>query len=145
MLPPMQNALAPSPPPSPQRNRPLRQCEAPMPRHQHTTKDIDNLNHKAQETISALLDREQQGLDVVLEEDTGHSKLADDVRLLGDGILVGEDRAVLVAGVDGVDGGHDGEEVLEFMEVVWRAGDGAVERVEEGRVEGAKGELGDYM
>lgn len=31
------------------------------------------------------------------------------------------------------------------MEVVWSAGDGAVKRIEERRVEGAEGELVDYV
>lgn len=43
----------------------------------------------------------------------------------------------------GVDGGDDGEVVLEFVEVVVRGGGGAVERVEEGRVEGTEGEFVD--
>lgn len=43
----------------------------------------------------------------------------------------------------GVDGGDDGEVVLEFVEVVVRGGGGAVERVKEGRVEGPEGEFVD--
>ena len=46
-------------------------------------------------------------------------------------------------GGTGVDGGDDGEVVLEFVEVVVRGGGGAVEGVEEGRVEGTEGEFVD--
>ena len=62
------------------------------------------------------------------------------MRLLGYGVLVCVDgsRGVGRRGVDGVDCWDDGEEVLKFMEVVWCCGDGAVERVEEGRVEGSE-------
>lgn len=62
------------------------------------------------------------------------------MRLLRYGILVGVDsaRGIGCGGVDGVDGRDDGEEVLEFMEVVGGRGDGAVERVEEGGVEGSE-------
>lgn len=49
-------------------------------------------------------------------------------------------------GVVGVNGGDDGEVVLEFVEVVVGGGcygDGVVEGVDEGGVVGAKGELAD--
>lgn len=67
------------------------------------------------------------------------------MRLGGDGVLVGEDgvaggRRGWGAGVDGRD---DGEVVLEAVKVFGGCGEGMVERVEEGGVEGAKGEFGD--
>ena len=67
--------------------------------------------------------------------------------LLGDAILVCVERAVGVrrGGVDGVDGRHDREEVLEFVEVGGRGGDGAVEGVDERGVEIAEGEFVDYV
>jgi hypothetical protein len=65
--------------------------------------------------------------------------------LFRDGVLVGENGAGSVAGVDRVNGWDDGEEVLEFVEVVGCTGDGAIERVDEGWVEGSKGELGNYV
>ena len=46
---------------------------------------------------------------------------------------------------DGVDGGYYREEVLEAVEVVGSTGDGAVEGVDEGGIEGAEGELGNYV
>lgn len=69
------------------------------------------------------------------------------MRLFGDGVLVGVDCFVRVGGGDvlGVDCWNDGEEVLEFVEVVGGCGDGAVEGVEETGVEGAEGEFGDYV
>lgn len=136
----MQNALTTPPPPaSPNRRGPLRQREPPMARDQHATEDIHDLDHEAEEAVAALLDRQEHGLDVVLEEHARHGALAHDVRLLRHGVLVGDDRPVLVAGVDAVDGRHHREEVLEFMEVVGRSRDGAVEGVEERWVECAEG------
>lgn len=64
--------------------------------------------------------------------------------MFGYGVLVCEDCAGAVgAGVDGVDCGDDREEVLEFVEVIRGCGDGSVERVDEGGIEEAEGELGD--
>ena len=88
--------------------------------------------------------------------------------LRGDGVLVGEDGVaggfpLLVFGAlggggggrgrggeggvrgAGVDGGDDGEVVLEAVEVVRRPGEGAVERVEQGGVEGPEGEFVDEV
>ena len=48
-------------------------------------------------------------------------------------------------GVGGVDGGDDGEVVLEFVEVIGGGGDGVVERVGQGGVEGAEGKLVDVV
>lgn len=48
-------------------------------------------------------------------------------------------------GVGGVDGGDDGEVVLEFVEVAVGGGEGVVEGVGEGGVEGAEGELVDVV
>ena len=111
-----------------------------MARHKHTTKHIDHLNHKSQKAISALLDRKQQRLNIIFEEYSWHGALADDMRLLGYSVLVSVDcaRGVGGRGVGGVDGWDYGEKVLEFVEVVGCCGDGAVERVEEGRVEGSE-------
>jgi hypothetical protein len=116
-----------------------------MPRNQHTTDNVDNLDHEAQERISRLLDVQQDGLHVVLEEDAGDVALADDVGLLGDGVLVREEGVVVEcrARVDAVDGWDDGEEVLELVKVVGCRFDGAVEGVSEGWVVVSKGEFVD--
>lgn len=45
----------------------------------------------------------------------------------------------------GVDGGHDGEVVLEFFEVGGSRRSSSVEGVEEGGVEGAEGEFVDVV
>lgn len=87
------------------------------------------------------------------------------MRLRGDGVLVRLDGVrrvpdalcgvVRVAvygfeegeqgGVVGVDGGYDGEVVLELVEVVFGGGDGVVEGVDQGGVVGAEGELLDVV
>lgn len=54
------------------------------------------------------------------------------------GVEEGQQRDVV-----GVDGGHDGEVVLVFEEVVRRPGDGVVERVDQVGVVGAEGEFVD--
>lgn len=54
----------------------------------------------------------------------------------------GEGRGVHGAGVDG---GDDGEVVLEAVEVVWGGSERVVEGVEEGGVERAEGEFGDEV
>jgi hypothetical protein len=122
-----------------------------MPGHKHPTQDIHDLDAKPQEAVPALLDDQQQRLDVVFPKYAGDGALADGEVLLGDGVLVGDDCGF--AGEDGecgrggrgdgVDCGDDGEEVLELVEVGGGDGDGGVEGVDEGGVEGPEGEFGD--
>lgn len=112
---------------------PITQREAPMSRDQHAAEDVDDLDEKEDEALAVLLHGEQDGLDVVLEEDAGDVVLVDGLAALRDGVLVGVDPVAAVA----VDGGHDGEVVLELVEVVRGRVDGAVEGVDEGGVEGA--------
>lgn len=86
----------------------------------------------------------------------------DGLRGGGDGVLVGEDCAAWGGarggkrgkgekggggggGGAGEDGGDQGEVVLVFLEVGGCYCVGAVERVEEGGVEGAEGEFVDYV
>ena len=79
---------------------------------------IDDLDGEDEETRPRLLHRQQHGLDVVLEEDAGDHVLGDLLALLRHGVLVRQDRVRRSALVsDRVDGGYDGEEVLEFVEV----------------------------
>lgn len=129
-------------------HNPLAQRKPPVSSHQHATQDIHDLEEEAQEAISALLDRQHQRLDVVLEEDAGQRMLVDRAILIGHGVLVCGDGsfggdAEGVGGGDGVDGGYDGEEVLEFVKGVGGGGDGAVEWVDQRGVERAEGEFGD--
>lgn len=123
---------------------PLGEGEAPVAGDEDAGEDVDDLEEEGEDAVAALLDGEQDGLDVVLEEEARHHELADLLALLGHGVLVGEDgaRARAAAG-HGVHRGHDGHEVLELVEVRRRGVDGAVEGVHEGGVVGAEGELGD--
>lgn len=107
--------------------------------------DVDDLDEEGEDAVAALLDGEQDGLDVVLEEEAGDHALADLLALLGDGVLVGEDGAGAegAAAGDRVDGRNDGHEVLELVEVRRGDVDGAVERVHEGGVVGSEGEFRD--
>lgn len=76
-------------------------------------------------------------------------------RLRRDGVLVGVDigagwwrrEGLRVGGGEGarVDGRHDRKVVLVLVEVSRRGGEGVIERVQERRVEGPKGELVDYV
>ena len=138
MCPSVQNAI--TLPPSTLANdsrSPLRQGESPVTSHEHTTNHIHHLNYKFQKPVSALLDRKQHRLNIVFEEYAWNGALADDVRLLGNGVLIGVDsaRGIGRGRIDSVDGWDYGEEVLELVEVVGCCGDGAIERVEEGGVE----------
>ena len=65
------------------------------------------------------------------------------------GVLIGEDGIgggeVGRGGGTCVDGGYHREVVLVFEEVRGCCGEGSVERVEEGGVEGSEGEFVDYV
>jgi hypothetical protein len=94
MRPSIQNAITLSPSPLPNNSRrPLRQREPPMTRHQYATENIDHLNHKLQETISAFLNCKKHRLNIVFEEYAGYGTLADYMRLLGYSVLVCVDGA----------------------------------------------------
>lgn len=69
-----------------------------MPRDQHAAQDIHDLDGEAEEAVAALLDRQHQRLDVVLEEDAGHGALVDLAVLVRDGVLVRVDCAFVVEG-----------------------------------------------
>lgn len=70
--------------------------------------------------------RQQDRLNVVLEEDTGDIVFVDRLALLRYSVLVCENGA----GADAVDGWDDGEVVLELVEVFGGGVDGSVERVD---------------
>lgn len=148
----MQHALAHAPfPPSPHLAHPPAQLIAPTATDQDPTHDIHQPDAQRQQAALLLGNGEQDGLDVEFEEDAGDHALADHVGLGGDGVLVRDDGVFVSVEVGrggggegaGVDGGHDGEVILEFEEVERGGVEGAVERVEEGGVEGAEGEFGD--
>lgn len=124
---------------------PVTQREAPVARNERTTENVDDLDQKDDEAVARFLDLQQNGFDVVLEEDTRDDALADFVALLGHGVLVREKRGIVsrVGGPDAVDGGHDRHEVLELVEICGGDVDCSVKRIFEGRVEATKGELVD--
>ena len=118
-----------------------------MARNKRAAQHIDDLDEEHKDGVSRLLDVQQDGLDVVFEEDARDGVLADLGALLGDGVLVGEDGlgAAGAGAAERVDGRHNRHEVLEFVEVVVGAVDGLVEGVDEGGEEGPEGELGDNV
>ena len=151
--------IQPSPSSKPGILTPLPQLPAPPTRHNDTTDNIHQPDHQRQQPAPLLRNDQQDRLDVVLDEDAGHVLLRDLVRLLRDGVLVRPDRVPVVRervdvgrvggdearGVGRVHGGHDGEVVLEFHEVLAGGGEGVVERVFEGGDEGAEGEFVDLV
>jgi hypothetical protein len=133
-----------SPPASNDFANPLVDGEAPVSGHQHTRQYVDDLDQESEVAVASFLDRQQDRLNVVLEEDAGEHALVDLVALLVDGVLV-RDNGLRgrVRVTDGVDGRHNRHEVLELVEGVAGHIDGAIERVHERWVKGAKGELVD--
>jgi hypothetical protein len=117
---------------------PVTQCETPVSCHEDTTDNIDNLNQEGNNTITTLMHRQQNGLDIVLDEDTGDPVVANLLALLRHGILVRNN----LFRADAVDCRDDGEVVLELVEVGAGKVDGSVERVDKRWVERAVGELG---
>lgn len=133
-----------SPPASNDFSDPVAHGEAPVAGDQHTRQHVDDLDQEGEVAVAGLLDRQQNRLDVVLVEDAGELALVDLVALLVHGVLVRVDGlrgAVRVA--HSVDGRHHGHEVLELVEGLFGHVDGAVQRVDERRVEGTKRELVD--
>ena len=144
---------------------PIKHLPAPPARNHNPTDDIDQPDEQWEEPAPLLRDRQGDGLDVELDKDAGDVVLCDLVRLRRDGVLVRLDGVrrvpdalcgvVRVAvhgleegqqrGVVGVDGGHDGEVVLELVEVIFGGGNGIVEGVDEGGVVRAEGELLDVV
>lgn len=88
---------------------------------------------------------QQDRFDIVLEEDARDDALADLVALLGHGVLIGEKRGIVswIRRPNAVNGGHDGHEVLELVEVCSGEIDCTVERIFERRVKATKGQLVD--
>jgi hypothetical protein len=118
---------------------PITDCEAPVSSDENTADDVDDFNKQANDTVAALVNCQQDWLDVVLEEDSRNPSVVDCLALLRDGILVGQDGP----GVDAVHGGHNGKVVLELVEVVGSSVDSTVEGIDERGVEGAVRKLRD--
>lgn len=151
--------------PSPDLHAPVEHLPAPATSNHDTTDDINESDEQAEESAPLLCYGQGNRLDVELDEDAGNVVLGDLVRLRGHGVLVGLDGVggveyvlggvvgVAVYGFEegqegsvvGVDGGHDGEVVLEFVEVVFGRGDGIVEGVDEGGVVGTEGHFLDVV
>lgn len=127
--------------------RPVAQPVAPVPSHEGAAHHVNNLDEEDEEAVALLGDVEQDWLDVVLEEDTGNDALIDLVALLRHGELIRDNRRgyTRVGVSEAIDGGHDGHEVLELVEVALGRVDRRVEGVDEGRIEGAEGEFVDDM
>lgn len=106
---------------------PVADCEAPVSGDQDTAHDVDDLDQETDDAITALVDSQQDWLDVVLEENAGDVSLVDRLALLRHGVLVGENRP----GVDAVHRGHNRKIVLKLVEVARGCVDSAVERVDE--------------
>lgn len=133
-------AAAGTPPLAHDLDEPFGEGVSPVAGDQDATDDVDQLDEENQEAVACLANGQHDGLNVVLDKDAGDVRvLGNLLAALGDGVLVGLDGAAAV----GVDGGDDGEVVLELVEVGGGSVDGAVEGVDERRVKGAVGELGD--
>lgn len=118
-----------------------------MARNKRTTKDIDDLDQKYDKAVARFLNLQQNGLDVVLEKDARDDPVVDLVALLGHGVLIREERAVVARarGPNTVNGRHDRHEVLELVEVCGGDVDCSVEGIFEGWVEATEGQLIDDM
>lgn len=110
-----------------------------MSRHQHAAQHVDDLHQEHEDPISALMHREHDGLNVIFEKDARDGSVRHNLALLRHGVLVRKD----VARAHTVDGRHDGEVVLELVEVVLGNVGGAVERVDQRGVKGPVGQLRD--
>jgi hypothetical protein len=106
---------------------PVADCEAPVSGDHDTAHDVDNLDQETDKAVTALVDSQQDRLNVVLEENAGDVSLVDRLALLRHGVLVGENRPR----VDAVYGGHNGKVVLKLVEVARGCVDSAIEGVNE--------------
>lgn len=118
---------------------PVTDGEAPVSGDKHTTYNVDDLDQEGQDPITALVNRQQDRLNVILEENSRNVVLVDRLALLSHGVLVGEDGP----GSHAVHSRHNGEVVLELVEVVRGGVDSAIEGVDERGVEGTVGQLRD--
>lgn len=96
---PRQHTLRNPPPPLPQLSNPPRKLINPPPSNNNPRHRINQPNNQPQETAPLLADKQQDRLEVVLEEDPGDVEraLGDGLGLAGGGVLVGEDEVVATA------------------------------------------------
>lgn len=149
--------LLPSPPLPPAQHllAPPGQLVAPAAAHEDAADHVDDPHAQRQQAPPLLSDGQEDGLDVELEEDARDGAFVDggglgrygvlvcDYRVGGCGERVGGGRGGGGGGGFGgrgasVDCGDDGEVVLVFVEVGVGCGEGSVQRVEEGGVEGTE-------
>lgn len=158
--PPIQHPISPSPCPSSPQDLlpPPPKLVTPPASHQHPANHIHHPDQQPQKPFPLLPHGQQYRFDVEFKEDTGDSAFRNGVGLRSSGVLVRDDCvAGAVAGDEGiirvierrrrrsrragVDCRDDGEVILVLVEVVRGCCVGAVERVEEGRVEGTEGKF----
>lgn len=136
---------------------PPRNLINPTTSNKHTRNSVDDPDNQSQETTPLLADKQHDRLDVVFEEDSRdkHRRLGDRATLAGCCVLIREDSVPSRPGVRsvyvecifalGIEGRHDGEEVLEFVVVGAALGDGFVQRVEQTWVVRAEGQFSNHM
>lgn len=141
-----------SPPPfTPKLQRQIIHLPRPASRDHDTTDDIDQPDNQGPESTPLLHNTQRDRLDVEFDKYSRYALLWYGVRLRGDGVLVGLDGVLTehaggagrVCRVEGfqrlervrVNGGDDGEVILELVEVVvggWGESNSVVERVVHG-------------
>lgn len=135
-----------SPPPPQNLPSPAEQLIAPSTANQDPTNHIHDPDEQCHEPSPLFPDGQQDWLDIELEEDAGHAAFVDRVRLRRHRVLIREDcRGRAFARHRGacVDCRDHGAVVLVLEKVFGRRSVCFVERVQEGRVEWAKGEFVD--
>src|SRR6478609_6112461 len=70
---------------------PVTNREAPVSSDENTADDVDDLDQKADNAVAALVNCQQDGLDIVLDENSRNPSLVHGLALLGHSVLVGED------------------------------------------------------
>lgn len=133
------------PPPS-DLSDPTRDLVNPTTGDKNSTNGVDHTDNKRQEPAPLFTDKQQNWLNIILEEDTRNQVwgLGHLFRLASRRVLVREDRvtasagggrrrrtSVCIQGVSalGVESRHDGEEVLVFEVMLVGLGHGFIERI----------------
>lgn len=97
---PRQHTLRDPLPPLPQLSNPPRKLINPPPSNNNPRHCINQPNNQSQKTAPLLANKQQDRLEVVLEEDPGDVEraLGDGLGLAGGSVLVGEDEVVVAVG-----------------------------------------------